>query len=264
MTPEEHLAGPLLKLNRAKFHIQNLNAVLEEFSRSSPYGVSADEDRKPGYKVLYVSRLDEIPKSVSVLLGDILHNLRAALDHLAQQFYFVGTGGSVQAAHVSYPIFEDAASYKSGVGGKVKGLRQDAIDFIDATNPYRGGNDVLWQIHKLNIIDKHRVLLAVQSASGPVGFDTFELIKRFADSGSKEPVSMQVSFTLAEPKCPLKIGDEVLFLPLDGNPKQKVALSTFVALHEPPITNAQPLSPFFANLANTVDGILNSARPLLT
>jgi hypothetical protein len=41
-----------------------------------------------------------------------------------------------------------------------------AIAKIDAIRPYKTGNDVLWMRHKLNNIDKHRLLLAVGSRYG--------------------------------------------------------------------------------------------------
>src|SRR5438132_5583994 len=44
--------------------------------------------------------------------------------------------------------------------------RQDATSgaAIDALRPYKGGNDVLWQLHELNNVDKHRLILTVGSA----------------------------------------------------------------------------------------------------
>jgi hypothetical protein len=39
-----------------------------------------------------------------------------------------------------------------------------AIAAIDAVQPYGGRNDVLWHLHELNNIDKHRLILTVGSA----------------------------------------------------------------------------------------------------
>jgi hypothetical protein len=43
-------------------------------------------------------------------------------------------------------------------------MTQQAVAAIDALKPYKGGNDVLWQLHELNNVDKHRLILTVGSA----------------------------------------------------------------------------------------------------
>jgi hypothetical protein len=261
LTADQRLSGPLLKLNRAKFHIQNLDAALKEFSASNPYRIGTKTDPKTGETIYYLTSVDPVPPIISLLVGDALHNLRASLDHLAQQFYFVGSAADVVSPDVSFPIFEDAARYKPGVGGKVKGMRQDAIDFINATKPYHGGDDALWRIHKLNIIDKHRLVLAVHGAPVGTKVDVMELIRRGKANPAAGPVSMNFQMRFFNPKCPLKVGDE-LFATV-GEPDKNMGFAFFVALHEPPIVDAQSVLLVLAELANAVDGILNRARPLL-
>jgi hypothetical protein len=195
------------------------------------------------------------------LVGDALHNLRSSLDHLAQQFYFVGSSTDVVSPDISFPIFEDAARYNPGIGGKVKGMRQDAIDFIGATKPYRGGNDALWRIHKLNVIDKHRLVLAVHGAPLGTRVDVMDLIRRGKANPDGGPVSMNFQMRFFNPKCPLKVGDE-LFATV-GEPDKNMGFAFLIALHEPPIVDAQSPLLVLAELANTVDGILSRALPLL-
>ena len=38
-------------------------------------------------------------------------------------------------------------------------MSKAAIAAIDALKPYRGGDDLLWQLHRLENVDKHRVLI---------------------------------------------------------------------------------------------------------
>jgi hypothetical protein len=40
-------------------------------------------------------------------------------------------------------------------------MRPIAVTAIDNAKPYNGGNEPLWRIHQLDIIDKHRNLFAV-------------------------------------------------------------------------------------------------------
>jgi hypothetical protein len=39
-----------------------------------------------------------------------------------------------------------------------------AVDAITALKPYKAGNLALWQLHRLNIIDKHRMVVTAGSA----------------------------------------------------------------------------------------------------
>jgi hypothetical protein len=44
---------------------------------------------------------------------------------------------------------------------KVKGMRKEASDLIRMIKPYKGADDTLWRLHRLNNIDKHRLLVTV-------------------------------------------------------------------------------------------------------
>ena len=48
-----------------------------------------------------------------VLIGEILHNLRSALDHLIWQLVILETGAPPTTTKTAFPIFETAAGYKS-------------------------------------------------------------------------------------------------------------------------------------------------------
>ena len=39
-------------------------------------------------------------------------------------------------------------------------MRKEAQDAIRDFHPYRGGNDTLWRLHRLDVIDKHKMMLA--------------------------------------------------------------------------------------------------------
>ena len=52
-------------------------------------------------------------------------------------------------------------------------MRQDAIDAIRALEPYKGGKgENLWVLHRLNNIDKHRLIVTVGSSFQSVDVGT--------------------------------------------------------------------------------------------
>src|SRR5260370_21429469 len=106
--------------------------------------------------------LPVLPWSAVASAGDVVHNLRSALDHLAHQLVLVGTPGKEQTRRIEFPSARDLATYENTKGAKVVGMRQEAIEAIDALQPYKGGNDGLWRIHELDNIDKHRGLFTVE------------------------------------------------------------------------------------------------------
>jgi hypothetical protein len=62
---------------------------------------------------------------------------------------------------VAFPIARSLKRYEEIKPRKLRGVRKDAIDAIDALKPYKSGNNELWFLHALNNIDKHRLVLTV-------------------------------------------------------------------------------------------------------
>jgi hypothetical protein len=99
---------------------------------------------------------------LGLITGDIIHNLRSCLDHLAWQL--VDANGGKPSSHTMFPIFEDPTAptdYKSRIERILKGASPDAIKLVQSLHPYKGGNDGLYALHRLDITDKHRLLITV-------------------------------------------------------------------------------------------------------
>lgn len=73
------------KADRAQHHLGSLDRLMAEFRASEPYTVVPRPTDLPGrteYR-LHVHR--PMPPEISTTIGDILHNLRSALDSLAYE-----------------------------------------------------------------------------------------------------------------------------------------------------------------------------------
>jgi hypothetical protein len=71
------------KADRAQHHLRSLDRLVAEFRASEPYTVVPKPTGTPGrteYR-LYIHK--PVPAEISTTIGDILHNLRSALDSLA-------------------------------------------------------------------------------------------------------------------------------------------------------------------------------------
>jgi hypothetical protein len=155
------LTGTWAKIKRAKKHIADLDTVIKSFDNSKPHRIDTKDDPQTGQKVFYLAETAEIPIDVALIAGDALHNMRSALDHLTMQLHLAGKfRPTIDVDKIEFPFWKDSAKYKAGFDGVIKGSVKGVKDAIDALKPYPGGNDDLWAIYHLDIIDKHRLLLA--------------------------------------------------------------------------------------------------------
>jgi hypothetical protein len=273
MTAEERLGLIRVKVERAKKHISDLEVGIQAFRDSQPYTIEIKPNPKTGENVHYISSIREIPSVIAVTTGDILYNLRAALDHLAYQLAWVkGTRDKGILGRTYFPIFDSAKKYKTGKSGKVEGLSQAAIDAIDATEPYKGGNDTLWQLHRLNIIDKHRIILAVANILEGIGYDTRvrrQMIKGIYESSghtiSEDEIKRASRSMLVKPFLhpPLKAGDILTRDPFKREADDDVYFVIEVTLDEPEIIGRKPLLPTLIEMSDCVDSLITNFKLLL-
>ncbi len=169
------LFGCRLKLRRANEHLLNLNRAIEGFLERNPYVIVDKFDPETGDYLLWVRVRENTPLEWSTLIGDIVHNFRTALDHLAWQL--VKKGGGNPSGDTAFPIFsKDPFASKDKrprerFRKSTKGMHPDDITLIKELQPYQRpeglDTDLLYQLSRLSNWDKHRELhLAGQSLEG--------------------------------------------------------------------------------------------------
>lgn len=149
-----------IKIERAKKHLRDLDAQLAEFGDLEQHVLLGDVNPATGASVKETN-LRVLPADAIGAAGDIAHNLRTALDHLAYQL--VLANGGTPTKQTGFPIFEDVTAYDRYKARKVEGMSPLAIEAIDSLKPYGGGNEPLWRLHQLDNIDKHRMLFAIDN-----------------------------------------------------------------------------------------------------
>jgi hypothetical protein len=167
----DRLTGVRIKIERAKEHIRNLETEVSTFIESSDNRVVAEDDSETG-DLVYVARIGApIPLRFGAIVGDTVHNLRASLDVLIAEL--VLASGGTFTPKVKFPFAKDADSFKSLDLRPIQCLGKAGMDLLQATEPYGGGNQALWALHDLDIIDKHRVLLPIWATVVSVGTRQF-------------------------------------------------------------------------------------------
>jgi hypothetical protein len=144
------------KLDRAKEHFTELQNEVNSFFALQPYRVATKRDPQTKRLIYYLSEVKDVPAKIAIISGDIIQNLRSSLDHLAYELFIKGTQGTQSGRHVNFPISKDFTTYQKNKNDNTRGISQADKTLIDGLRPYKGGNNILWEISFLNNIDKHR------------------------------------------------------------------------------------------------------------
>jgi|GEM_PF-4552684 len=117
----------------------------------------------------------EPAKNLPLVTGQIINNIRAALEYVAFQIYLVAGGvpDGKQADKVAFPIVNTAGPWDSVVKKKVPGVWPEAADRLKAAQPFSQEGmeaNALRTLRGLGGTDKHRnlVLCAAVALSGNV------------------------------------------------------------------------------------------------
>jgi hypothetical protein len=76
----------------------------------------------------------------------------------------VEDGGGRPSRGTYFPIADSWKEFEAAGHKKVQGASKNAVELIRQIRPYKGGNNTLWRLHRLDIADKHRLLITVGSS----------------------------------------------------------------------------------------------------
>jgi hypothetical protein len=163
------LSDSWTKVERAREHTDALESLAEAFIKRRPNQVFFDKHAKPPWVLLSVA-VEPAPKRLSVIAGDLIQNLRSALDHAVWQI--VLRHGQKPGKHTCFPIYRSKSQFEKRVRnppkdrlGPLHGIDHSADEWtlIEAVQPYHAPDpvvDPLAVIAALSNADKHRTLLA--------------------------------------------------------------------------------------------------------
>ena len=165
--------GSIRKTDRATVHMAELKrlttAFLEDEEEPPPFRAVEGIERDPSRYVMRAVIDRPFPEWWSLIVGDFVQNLRAALDHFVCQLIY-DAGGELTRQN-AFPIFPERPSdrrSKDRWKAQVNGLDDDAIAFIETRQPYHHDEDprnhTFFALRELSNEDKHRLVLPVVCA----------------------------------------------------------------------------------------------------
>lgn len=266
-TVDERLKHVTLKVKRANEHVSTLEQQLRTFLESDPYKVGAKRDPETRKLIYYVESAEPIPDCLLLIAGDAIQNMMSALDHLAYQIVCNDTGDNPPDPRgIYFPVADDLAKYEVNKGKRMKGARQETFDAIDALKPYKGGNDLLWTLHRLNNIEKHRLLLTVGSQAEGINLGQLmagHLRGTFLPEAVAALESMNLFVNPTNKEFPLKAGFELYIGAVDEIPNPRQQFRFDVALSEPGVIDGEPMLKTINHFARHVDDIVATLTPRL-
>jgi len=162
--------GICLKLKRADQQLNALHRDMREFLDSDPYEPTVQFRRIRGAReapcVMDYSIRMIVKKPCrrvwSAIIGEIIHNLRSALDHAVYQLVIYRTDRPpADDARTQFPICLNPLRFNANALTMLDGVSTHTTGLIEQMQPFvtgEGEKSPLWHLNKLSNIDKHRTL----------------------------------------------------------------------------------------------------------
>lgn len=162
-----------LKLDRAWDHLTGLEGQFEEFLQRRPHEFDSRFDENFRIFYVWVTPTEQPPVEWSIVVGDVLHNLNSALDHLVCSLARL-TDAADECRTTEFPICTDPGSFDSRRRRALANVPREAQDIIEELQPFQSPEDptthILEVLRRFYNIDKHRRLHLVASNAREVLF----------------------------------------------------------------------------------------------
>lgn len=263
------LDGAWEKVNRTHGQFQTLEAEIKAFCESRPYRMTFDPDIETGDQVVRVE-LDPLPSAIKwgVQIGEIVHNLRSALEHVVWKA--VEANGNVPTRATGFPLFVNESDFRaagrSGGQRMINGVSDDVRALIERLQPFHArekGEEpeahILYVLNELWNTDKHRVLhLCSTIADVSVSDVRAEGRVQIENLVIREPGRVERAAEIARYRL-------VHDLPIRGSVKVDAEITYDVALDEagPLVTRGQSVRKAIPVLGTYVAAVLREFNPLL-
>lgn len=159
------LHGVKTKLDRAEVHLDAIERVVADLLNG--YSTAVTSGPRENAKIpFHLEGAPPIPEDLPAIVGDALHNMRSALDHLAWQL--VRKCGGTPTATTSFPLRMTRRLGGDGLPSISGGVSDEVRTLLDEVQPYQLVEDApdsdarihpLAVLAELNNIDKHRELV---------------------------------------------------------------------------------------------------------
>lgn len=249
------LNGAYARLARVEDHIEHVELLAREYRQANSQmplpeteQVSVPPQGRQPVAILQHPQAP-VPHLLSILVGEVLYNLRAALDYLVFELAVLDSGSEQDGTQ--FPIFGTCDGWKSGASGVLRGVSDAHRTQLEELQPYkRADNEWLRTFRALSNPDKHRQLRSVGFAS------LLTEVRAERHDAPAEDAQGGVHYDMYA-----KLRMEICFAPRDPFPPMPPHVDIILAV--PPIVR-QPdyprVVPTLQDFTSRVRGILDSFK----
>lgn len=135
--------------------------------------------------------IDVAAKDIALIVGDALHNLKSALDY-AWIATLEHCAPTAIRSKTQFPAYKNRIALEEALSKIELNILCPALFslIVSKIKAYEGGNDAIWDVKQLNILDKHRLLLPL------IGYTSIEGLEMESDSGESVKGSASATFQL--------------------------------------------------------------------
>jgi hypothetical protein len=170
------------KLEWAQTHLDAFNKAAKAWFEGGRYGFRRNYNVDTGEQVTTLCGPTELPPDWSLMIGDVIHNMRSSLDTIAYSLVRASIYGPLEGdieRKIQFPLFKDRG--KTGDRFNVfwakymPAVPPQAHAIIEQLQPYHGAGPtelhMLGALDDLSNVDKHRHLLLTVGITSTMNTD---------------------------------------------------------------------------------------------
>lgn len=221
------LDGCQAKLDRAREHIEALRAAEHDYFGGDERPFNVDRHFDPSTNLYYfIGRVTQAPPlRLGVILGDIVHDLRSALDHLVWQLVLAAGNDPEREPWPMFVVCSQRAAWDKARDtrkGLLRAISAEAAARIRRVQPFvtHPSNPALAPLHRLHNLwnhDKHRLVTPTAAALGAV-HGGVAFVRSPVNSEQMKLTPVQDVDAMHEPET-------FTGVPIDGQPIVQVRIS---------------------------------------
>jgi len=239
----------LLRVKWANKRIKKVDVLAHNYVNGGrAFRIEIAHDQAVGKKRAIIKFLEDIPDDLIAETHAALGFLRASLDAVA---WAVANrfGAPKYPKNVSFPVAVSQKAFEVGMQGKIRQIGDDWVAFVAMLKPYKGGNDLLYDLHDFNNADKHRTLTRVGQNSDVASFSA--------------PIIGETSFNVAMFGFALGDGDMLVTVgEFDPDPIVKLQLGISFCEVGPEAIRGNPVVSTLKAFTGLCEGIIDATRSL--
>ena len=187
-----NLIGIHAKLLRADQQIEEIVDEADTLCKKVKQGIVREVCEHNEQVWIYRNETPDAPVRWSILIGEILYNLRSALDQLVWQL--VLENQQTPGRHNEFPITQDDKQWQQESIRTLRGVSQRHQAMIGYLQPFTGGIYLPFDVSRLKVLDglsnieKHRHLVIAVIASNGIELNSLDLDQpELSDLNSRPP-----------------------------------------------------------------------------